>query len=464
MDRTTEADGIYTRSLAEYIVSARRSELPADLIGTVKLLVLDALGCGLLGSTFPWTRPVLDTAKATESPGPALIWGHDSRFTPACAAMVNGTFTHGFETDDVGAAGHPGSVAVPTALALAEGGSDLSGLDLIRAIVTGIEVGGRVGACVGNTPHVKVGFHGPGLQGTFTSAATAAAVLRLDVNQCVAAIGTAAQFAGGIMGVDHGGMGKRLLQGKAAHSGTLAAQLAAHGFENVNNIFECGYGSFPSVFCGGQASYDLEQLRQGLGQIYRSYNVNFKMWSCRAPIHPALEAIRDLRAERKLDASQVERIDIPVNERTLKPVGWMYTPGTATSAQMNLQYCLAVMLLFDEVYVDQFAEELLSAPEVLDLVSRIHIRYEPSLDASSESPVRELTLDITLKDGERISATGRQRSPRYRPVSRDEVVGKFLRLTREVLARPQQTELIDICDQLDSVGDARALLTPMQVR
>ena len=99
------------------------------------------------------------------------------------------------------------------------------------------------------------------------------------------------------MATQHGGMGKRLLAGKAAQSGTLSAVLAANGFTNVPNIFECEYGGFCSAFSGGRDTYHLDELTRGLGQDWNAAELNFKMWSCRVPIHPTLEALRKLREE-----------------------------------------------------------------------------------------------------------------------------------------------------------------------
>ena len=79
---------------------------------------------------------------------------------------------HGYEFDDIGLGGHNGSVTLPPALALADSGVPMSGRDLVAAIVTGIEVAARVGACLGANPHVRAGFHGPSLIGTFASVAT----------------------------------------------------------------------------------------------------------------------------------------------------------------------------------------------------------------------------------------------------------------------------------------------------
>jgi aconitate decarboxylase len=454
--------GAYSTAIGEYIAGALDDELPTDLVEWMKLLVLDSLGCALLAAKLPWVQRVLDTVAAVESPGPASVWGHSWQVSAANAAMVNGTAVHGFELDDVGARGHWGSVTLPAALALAEARGGLSGIELVKAIVTGVEIGSRIAESVGNVPHVDVGFHGPGVYGTFAAAATSSYVLGLNAEQSVNAIATAAQFAGGLMAVHHGGMGKRLLLGKAAHSGVFAAQLAEHGFTNVDNVFECGYGSFPEAFCGGRDTYDLTRLTDGLGRDYRAYGVNYKMWACRVPIHPALEAVRSLRLERQLAADAIGRVEVGLVEGAYKAVGMDYHPSTVTAAQLSLQYCLAVMLLDNDVSVRQFDEQRIADPKVLDLISRINVRL---LDSDGEQAyLKQTTLDFTLKDGERVSSTGFQRAPGSDPITAEDVVAKFRRTTANALESAAQDEVISLCAQLETLADVRALLEPIGPR
>ena len=451
--------GIYTRGLAEYIVSSRDEAIPADLLQWMKMLMLDTIGCGLLASPFPWTQRLLETLDAVESPGPSLVWGTDKRFSPANAAMVNGTAVHGFELDDVGAGGHWGSVTTTVILALADAGSKVSGKDLLRGMVTGIEVGARVQECTGRIPHVTNGFHGPGLFGAFGAMAAAAYTLGLDVDQSVHAIGHVSQFTGGLMGTHHGGMGKRLLAGKAAHSGTLAAQLAQHGFTNVDNIMECGYGSFPSAFSGGRDTFKLENLTAGLGTEYRAYDVNFKMWAARVPIHPSMEAIKVLRKDHAVDPDQVERVDISLPEGSYKAVGFKYTPTTITSAQLNLQYCASIMLLENDVFIPQFTEEKIKAPRLLEMVERVHIHHDEALDnAASGTIARASDVVITMKDGTVLRQRGTLRGYESNPVTYEEVVTKFRKTSADRITEAQQDEFIDLCGRLETLEDASVLV------
>lgn len=455
------SEGRYTTAVAEYIANSRQSELPADLTEFMKLAVLDALGCGILGATTPWSDVIRATLRSTEQPGRSVLWGTPDQFSAANAAMFNGAAVHGYELDDVGPGSHYGSVTVPVILALAEDGSRLSGTELLRAVVTGVEVAARIADGVGRVPHETCGFHGPGLFGAFAAMAAACHTLELDGSQCASAIGNVAQFTGGIMAVQHGGMGKRLLAGKAAHSGTVAAQLAAHGFTNAPTIFECGYGSFPSAFSGGRDGFDLGKLINGLGDEFLSYRIRFKFFAARGPIHPALEILEALRSERTLTAEDVERIDIALPNGSFKAVGFPYVPTSVTSAQMNIQFCVATMLLEGDVFVEQFTEKRISDPEVLDLVSRIHVRHDPKLDGEPNTKPRDTIIEITLRNGETLTRRQNDYLVGFGedPNLASRVATKFRRTTKGLLAPAEQDRAVEACRNLDSLDNITPIIT-----
>lgn len=453
----------YTRSIGEYIARSGDEAVPQDVQERVQLVVLDALGCGLLGSRMPWTKSIVATLRDTESPGQALVWGTDARFSATLAALANGTSVHGFELDDVGSGGHNGSVTVTSALALAQTGFDVSGVQLIRAITTGIEVAARVEACCHDIPRTHMGFHGPGLWGVFASMGTCATIMGLNAEQAVNAIGTAAQQAASLMGTQGGGMGKRMLAGKAAHSGVLAAQLAQHGFTNVDNIFECGYGSFPSAFCGGREDFTLDELDKGFGEIWLTRGVNFKLWAARVPIHPSMEAIKSIRREDPLEPQNVEHVLIRLPLGSFRAVGFPYKPTTVTSAQLNLQYCAAIMLLENDVFVPQFTDETIGSQAVLDMVERIEIMHDPELDKLMGDRISpETRVEVRLKDGRTLSAIGRVRGSSGDPVTRDEVVEKFRKTSAEALGPAAAQRIIDACARLPELADTGELLEAIE--
>src|SRR6266542_442642 len=181
----------FTARLADFAAELQYDDIPLHVVNRVKLLVLDTLACGLLGAGMPWSQRLQDTLKAIESPGDARVWGTEYRFSPPSAAMANATAVHGFELDDVSHGGHHGSVVMTPGLAVADHLGGLTGRELIAALVAGVEVAARVQSCVGRVPQVTLGFHGPGVIGTFAASGCAGRALGLTPDQLVDAFGHA---------------------------------------------------------------------------------------------------------------------------------------------------------------------------------------------------------------------------------------------------------------------------------
>lgn len=455
-------EGQYTRGLSEFIAGLTFEDIPTDVVDRIKLLVLDTIGVGLLGAGMPWSVRMRKTVQDMEGPGDALVWGTRQSFSPPTAALVNGTAVHGFEIDDVGAGGHNGSVTLTSILPLAQHCGGISGKDIITATTAGIEVASRVGNCVGGIPHAGMGFHGPGLMGTFASAGSSARTLKLDVDQCVDTLGHAGQQAASLMFTHHGGMGKRMLAGQAARAGVFGALLAANGYTNAPNVFEAEYGGFPAAHTGNQRppAYDLTQLTRGLGTEWQSRGVNFKMWACRVPNHPTLEAIRNLRKQHDIPADRIESVEIRLGKAAYQNVGWTYSPTTITSAQLNLYYVSSLMLLENDVFVDQFTGGKIRSPRVLEMISRVHIMHDASMDDQGyETPVK-----ITMRDGTVHEMLGQVRGPHGDdPVTRDDVLSKFRKVTRRFWSESTQNRAVDLCDNLEKVDDTRELLSLLEI-
>ena len=454
-------DGPYTRALAEYISASTYADLPKSVVAHAKLLVLDTIGVGIYGASLPWSERLRATAQAMEAPGRVSVWCTPLRYSAPTAAMINATAVHAFELDDVGPGGHNGSVTLSSAAAMAQHQGKLSGAALINALVLGIETAARVGLCVGRIPHEGLGFHGPGIMGTFASVASASQALGLAADDVVHALGHAGQQAASLMFTHHGGMGKRLLAGQAARGGTFAALLAQNGFTNAPNVFEAEYGGFCSAHTGNQrpAAYDLTQLTKDLGSKYHTEQVRFKMWATRVPNHGTLEAIRQLRKQHPIPVAQVKQVRIRLGRGYLQNVGWAYTPTTITSAQLNLYYVTAIMLLENDVFITQFTEEKIRDPKVLDLIKRISITHDPALDGTGYTQGNPLEIELT--DGTVLSAWGKARGDADNPVQREDVVEKFTKVTAARLSAAKQAEVIALCEQLDTLDDISALLNTL---
>ena len=135
-----------TRELADFATELQFSDLPADVVDKASELAMHSWGVQLAASTLPWSRGIYEYVRAQGGIAQSTVVNYGTLTSCASAAMVNGVFAHGFETDDNHARTSlkGGSVVVPTALAVGETQAS-SGAEFITALVAGYELMARLG-------------------------------------------------------------------------------------------------------------------------------------------------------------------------------------------------------------------------------------------------------------------------------------------------------------------------------
>jgi 2-methylcitrate dehydratase PrpD len=350
---------------------------------------------------------------------------------------------------------HPGSVVTGAATAAASLRPHTSGLDLLVATILGYEVSARVGSTMG-AAHLLAGWHPTGTHGVLGAAAAAGKVLGLDGPQIGHALGTAGSQAGGLMAAQYESMVKRFHAGRAAQSGVYSALLAERGYAGIKDVFEAPYGGYLSTF---SPRADASRLTDGLGTTWEALAVGFKPYSTNGSCHPSIDCLRDLYQHQNVRADDVDSVDIWVSTATDKHVGWEYEPDTVTTAQMNLSYIAAVVLADGEAFVDQFTDERIRDPELVDLSTRVHVIADPDIDAQGDTARHRTRLRVTMRDGrtfdaQRDHAHGSSKDP----MSIAEVREKFRRLAGTVLDEARVTRLEHLIDEIDSADDLSDLI------
>jgi 2-methylcitrate dehydratase PrpD len=449
--------GSFTADLAKFIHSVSYASLHSDAIEHLKLCIMDTIGCGVFGSTLGWTKILTDYFNDADASRDSCVWGTRDRFSMLNAALINGTLVHSFELDDLHARGiiHPGSVTVPTALALAEQRGKISGKKIIEAVAAGYEVGARVGMFVG-TSHLLKGFHPTGTCGTFASAATAGKLLGLSKPELIHALGIAGAQSAGLMAAQYASMVKRMHAGRAAQSGLFAASLARRGFTGATDILEASYGGFGSSMSD---QVDDEAAVSGLGNTNELLNVGFKPYACCGSNHTTIDALKQIFSESKLSAEEIEKIEIKTSKATKLHVGWPYSPDTVTTAQMNLYYCAAAFIFDGDVFIDQFTEDRIRDPQIMEFIPKIVIEEDRRIDA--EGPLKRHSVNVKI-----FTRTDRtyERKIDYpwgnpkNPMTKADIEAKFRKLTGKAMANKKIDQLIEKILNLDDLLDSGHLL------
>lgn len=446
-----------TRRLAEFSAGLQFSDLPADVVECIKVSTLDSIGCCLFGATLPWTRKVQAMVEDEGSRPIASIFGSGQKASVAGAALVNATAGHAFELDDIHKESivHPGSIALPVAIALAEHTGKLDGRALITAMVAGYEIGTRVGNAATMSLFFR-GFHPQGTSGAFVAAATAGKMLDLGPDQMQHALGIVGSQAGGLMAAQEGAMVKRFHSGRAAQSGVYSAMLAKRGFTGITDVLEAGYGGYLSTYSDKP---NASRLLDGLGETWETAKIGYKPHASVTSIHAALDALAGLMKDRALSHEDIKKVEVGVSHMTFVHCAWAYKAQGVTAAQMNLFYSLAVIAMDGVAFVDQYREERLKDPAILDFITRIEAHVDQDIEERGPVFRHAARVTITTKNGERLTKEilHRRGSPEN-PLSAADVEYKFRNVVRSCLSASDIEEVVALCGQFDQLPDVNPLL------
>jgi aconitate decarboxylase len=460
LDHHQPTGNVYTRGIADFVAGLRYEAIPAEVIERIKLLVLDSLGCAIFGAELPWSRILQQTLAKLDTSQGCTIWGTGQRLSAPHAALVNGTLVQSFELDDVHRVGvlHVGAVTLPGVLAIAEMRPELTGRDLLTACVAGYEIGPRVGMCMG-PEHIGQGWHSGATVGVFSAAAGASAALRLSADQTVHALGMAGTQAAGLMAAQFGAMVKRMHAGRSAQSGLYGALLAQDGFTGITDVFENEYGGFCTTFSRSVDRFDRALLVKDLGTAFETLRIALKFYSCVGSNHTTLDAIRTMQARHPFGAEAVARVLVRGSRVTMDHVGWPYVPQGMTSAQLNLPYCVATLLLDGDVFVDQFTEEKVADPDRMRIAAKVQVAEDPGITARGSSFRHMVHVTVELKDGTRMDETvvaPRGSEDSFAPAA--DVIAKFSKLASRRIPHARVEQIVEQVMQADRMPSAAALV------
>ena len=443
----------YSEQAAQWIASLKFSDLPADVVSSTKLRVLDVIGLALAASVTPLGRSVRDAALTMGAGDDARILGHGDHVPAMQAALANGTMAQALEYDDTHNETiiHISSPMVATALAVGEATS-ASGEQIIAAVAGGNELTCRIGLVAPQQFH-KVGFHPSGVIGTFGTAYTAGKLLGLNVEQLRNAAGIAGSQASGILACwEDGTQSKFLHPGWSALSGIAAALLARAGCTGPAPVFESRFGLFASHVQDKNYNLDFPRMLANLGSTWESRNTSFKPYPTAHVIHSFLDAILYLHRNEGLRAEHVEKIVCPIADYMIpvvcEPVAEKVAPASDSHGRVSLQYSLAEALYRGKLGVDGYSDECLRDPVILALA--LKISYVVDKDAPGRGQYKGWVI-VHTKDGRKLERVEPyNRGSAENPMSADDVRAKFRENAARALDEANIEGIIAKVEQLET--------------
>lgn len=449
----------YSEQLASWSSSLAFEDLPDHVIGNTRLRLLDVIGLALAGSTTPFGRSVVQSVADLADGGCCHVLGTGLASTVTQAAFANGALSQALEFDDTHNRSivHMSGPSVAAALALAEKNA-LSGKDVITAIALGNEISCRLGSVAPQQFHRR-GFHPTGLFATFGVTSLAAWLLNCDVRETTNATGIAGSFASGLLQcwVD-GTQSKFLHPGWAAQSGIQAATLGMNNATGPLEVIEGRFGLLASHLQDDSIELDYDILTDKLGEHWESENASFKPYPLAHVIHPYIDALLRLVAEKNITANDVVSIRCPVPEYIVgivcKPRSEKRRPQSDSHGRVSLQFTLAEALVLGKIDRHSYTAAALADPAIHAIADKVDYVVDDSFPGPEQFKGE---VSITLKDGNTYTQTEEyNRGSKENPMTEDEIIEKFLINSADSLSPARQHKLIDRVlsfEALDKAGD-----------
>lgn len=282
--------GAITSGFAEFVSKTGFDDLPDSVVHEMKRVILDTIGCGILGHSTMKGRIAAALAEKLGGNSEATILGTSNKVSSANAAFANGELMNSLDFDAVSQKGrHDVPTVLAAQLAVSES-TNASGKDLILSTAIAFEISARIKSAVGSmtttgSSSEKIPF--PEVSAIAEGAPLGAAMgagklLNLTPEMLANAIGIAGYILPpSVMRKELETTPVRMTKycpmGWGAQAGVTAALLAEMGYTGDTDLFVGDYG-FWRYTGKKKGEWSTENVLVGLGKEWSADEMTYKQY------------------------------------------------------------------------------------------------------------------------------------------------------------------------------------------
>lgn len=409
-------------------------ELSKEVKEKTKILLIDHFGAALGGVQAELSDVAQRYVLTHHSQGNTTVLSPSLRSASLSGSVfANATFASALDIDDGYrlAAGHPGSSVIPVALAVGEE-LDVSGKDFLSSVVTGYEIATRTGKVTYSKPEDR--FFGSGTWASVGAAAAAARLYDLSTEKFVQSLGITeahTPLSPNMKSIANGSMVKESI-GWGALTGLNGALLAREGFTGV----------VPEIIADNEKA-DLESI----GEKFLLLDIYLKPYASCRWTQPAIEGLRKIKRENEVMPGETSEIIVETFEKALSLNN--PHPETSVAAQYSLPFVLAAYYLDEYLGPEQISSKAIGREDIRSLAEKVSLEVNDEIERRFP---KECLSQVTIKmsDGSEFSSgVLKSRGTPDNPLSKEEVRAKFRRLSTGIMAKHQQSLILDGIDTLE---------------
>lgn len=439
-----------TQTLAAFASALKYQDIPERVRDNAKNLLLDALACAVAGHRAEETAQVAAFAAAMAQSHESSVIAGD-RLSLTGATLLNGFLITAVTMCDThrSTLTHITPEVMPPALAIAER-DNLSGRDLLVALVAGLETATRVGVGLDYPAFRARGWHGPGVIGPFGSAAAVGRLRGFGAETMARAFGLAGSQSAGTFAAWQTPTVK-FHQCRGALSGLMAALLAEQNFLATKEFLTAKDGGLYNAYSNGGKP---EAVAAALGQRWEFEQIALRLWPSASSTQAMNTALFDLIEKHQPDPAMVKRLRVSLSQTVHDLHGHLAHYKAGFDALISAHYTAAAILHDRALTLTQFEPQRYDDPKLRKAaVEQVEVVADPSLKGI------EATVDIEMTDGRKFSERcAHPRGSYENPLSRAEIETKFRTYAKSVLPDAATDEIIGAVNRLEDLASVRRLM------
>lgn len=437
-----------TQQLCDFLDSARHASLDEKTIEKAKHHIVDTIAAMISGTALHVGHKALNALPSFEGHPEATVFGQSKRYPAYWAAMFNAMLAHADETDDSHETSitHPGCSIVPTAMAMAQR-QKKGGLDVIKAVCAGYDVGPRMTEALGAMALNNAGTSSHAMGAIWGSGACASVLADFDTVQVRRLISYLAHESSGLgcWMAEHDHVQKAYIFGAmGAKNAITSVLLVQSGWTGLDEALE----GPRTLFQARSQHARGRSMEPPLVLGHEILGSNIKKWCVGSPAQAPLDAVQALLPRLPL-MDQLASIEVAIRSDEAFIVDNRDMPNIC------LQHLVALYLVDRKLSFDSVHDvERLDDPQVRSIRHKIQLIASEDL---MKSGGRQAIVNITTTEGQTFNKHIRHvRGTWGDPMPRSEVHDKAKDLLDPVIGKDAANHLLEALWNLENL-DAKTL-------
>jgi 2-methylcitrate dehydratase len=444
------------KHLCDYALKLSYHDLPQEVIGRAKHIVLDTVGCALGGAESPPAKIARAAASEITSAVPSTVMISGQKTSPDLAAFANGVMIRYLDFNDTYAGSptcHPSDLLAPVLAVVDAKNGD--GKDVIVGMVLGYEV---LCGLIDAGANERGGIWDQSTYGVIAAAVAAAKLFGHTREQMTNAISLAVTSHISLEQIRRGQIShwKGCAVANASRNAVFCAMLAGKGMTGPEEVFEGKAGFFIST----GIRFEIRPFADS-ADAYRIMKARVKAFPSGYFSQSAIEAILNLRSQiADLDAIKEIRLQtFPAGYEVMGSGEANWRPETRESADHSLPFVMAVALMEGSVEIRHYDQMYYKRPDVRALMQKIKVRIgEEPVAAWPEVPLS--IVEVELRSGKVLSTKVAYHLGHFKRLMTDEEQErKFRPLAEPLLPKKQIDDLLACLRRLDEVEQIGELIS-----